>query len=188
MNDGGPLQRFFKGDLLGVHLALNIFVATTLLWLLLRTAADLNPIWAISSMVAASDPQVTEAVKTFRGRIINALLGCVVGLIFLAGSGSGEWKLPLALSATALLSSYVVRVQTMWRQAPITAAIIIASGLERHPKLTSVEIGLRRVGEVLLGCVVGLSVTWVVSKVWPPREVAKQVASGATLPATSTTG
>jgi len=182
------LERLFKGDLLGVHLALNIFIATTLLWLLLRKAADLDPIWAISSMVAASDPQVTEAVKTFRGRMINALLGCAVGLVFLAAGGSSAWKLPLALSATTLLSSYAVRVQTMWRQAPITAAIIIASGLERHPKLTSVEIGLRRVGEVLLGCVVGLTVTWLVSKVWPLPEVVKKGPSAETLAADRKTG
>jgi uncharacterized membrane protein YccC len=162
------LSGFLKGNWLGVHFAVNIFIATTALWLLLRWAADLNPIWAISSMIAASDPNVGEALRTFRGRIINAALGCVTGLFFLIIGRGGEWTLPLALSVTVLLSTYVVRVQVMWRQAPITAALVIAAVLTHHSELTAVEVGLRRVGEVMLGCVVGLAVTWLMSKIWPP--------------------
>ena len=156
------------GNWLGVHFALNIFIATTILWLLLRLAAGLNPIWAISSMIAASDPNVKEARRTFWGRIINAALGCATGLFFLVVGRGGEWTLPLALSVTVLLSAYVVRVQVMWRQAPITAALVIAAVLTRHSEMTAAEVGLRRVGEVMLGCVVGLAVTWLMDKVWPP--------------------
>jgi uncharacterized membrane protein YccC len=170
------LKSFFKGDLLGVHLAANIFVATTILWLILRQAAHLDPIWAISSMIASSDPQVKQALKTFRGRIINALLGSVVGLFFLVAGGSGDWKLPLALAVAVLVSTYVVRVQVMWRQAPITAALIIAAGLMHHSELTALEVGLRRVGEVLLGCFVGVTVSWFMSKVWPVPEPKAEIA------------
>jgi hypothetical protein len=145
------LKSFLKGDLLGVHLAVNIFIATTALWLLLRLGADTNPIWAISAMIPALDPQMKQAVTNFRGRIFNALLGCATGLLFLLVGGTREWKLPLALSATVLLSSCVVRIPATGRQAPITAAIIIAAGLTHHSKLSGVEIGLRRVGEVILG-------------------------------------
>lgn len=170
------LERFIKGDLFGVHLAVNIFFATIILWLVLHEFGNLNPIWAISSMVASVDPQVSTAYKTFRSRIINALLGCATGLVVLVVGGPGVWKLPVALAATALLSTYVVKVQVMWRQAPITAALVIASGLERHSKLTGIEMGLRRVGEVLLGCVVGLMVTWIMSFIWPPPQTAKKEA------------
>ena len=131
------LDRRTKGDWLGIHFAANIFVATTVLWAVLTTLADLNPIWAISSMIAASDPVVKEAVKTFRGRIINSLVGCATGMVVLLVGGSSDWKLPVALSVAVLLSSYVVHQQVMLRQAPITAAIIIASGLEKHSKLSA---------------------------------------------------
>ena len=164
------LERAVKGDWVGIHFAANVFVATTLLWVMLRTYADLNPIWAISSMIAASDPVVKQAVKTFRGRIINSLVGCTVGLIVLVVGGPNDWKLPLAMAVAVLVSSYVVRQQVMFRQAPITAAIVIAAGLEKHSKLTGVELGVRRVGEVLLGCIVGLVVTWCMSKLWPVPE------------------
>ena len=168
------LERLIGGDWLGVHFAVNVFIATTLLWLILHRAAGLNPIWAISSMIAASDPVVKQAAGTFRGRVINALVGCTVGLVFLVLGGSREWKLPIALAVTVLLSSYVVRIQVMWRQAPITAAIVIAAGMTHHSELTALEVGVRRVGEVLLGCVVGLAVSWLMSILWPPPGVKQE--------------
>ena len=161
------LDRFFRGDWAGLHFSANIFVATTVLWIIVRKFAGLNPIWAISSMIAASDPVVKTAMKTFHGRMVNSLLGCAVGMLVLVIGGPNEWKLPIALSAAAFISAYVVRVQVMFRQAPITAAIVIASGLEKHTKLSGVELGARRVAEVLLGCIVGVAVSWIMSKLWP---------------------
>lgn len=164
-----PFGRIQIDDARGIHYAVSMFVATTVLWILVEHVGDANPIWSISSMVATSDPQVRQALQTFRGRIVNTLLGCAVGLVVLA-VGHTEWKLPFAMALTVLLSSYVVRVPTMWRQAPITAAIVIAGGIQHHDKLTGIEQGLRRVGEVLLGCVVGIVVAWALSKVWPLPE------------------
>jgi uncharacterized membrane protein YccC len=169
----GWLGRALRGDWNGLHLAVNVFIATTLLWLLLRTWADLNPIWAISSMVAASDPVVKQAAKTFRGRIVNSLVGSAVGMLVLVVGGPSDWKLPLAMAAAIIVSSYVVRQPTMFRQAPITAAIVIAAGLEKHSKLSGVELGVRRVGEVLLGCVVGILVSWAMAKLWPASQASK---------------
>ena len=155
-----------KEDMRGVHYAVSLFIATTVLWIVVKGIGDANPIWAISSMVATSDPQLKQALQTFRGRIINTLLGCGVGLISVA-VGRTEWQLPLAMALTVLLSSYVIRIPAMWRQAPITAAIVIAGGLQHHDKLTGMEQGLHRVAEVLLGCVVGIAVAWLLSRIWP---------------------
>jgi uncharacterized membrane protein YccC len=164
------VERFLEDDLVGVRFAVNVFIGTTVLWVLLRLAAETNPIWAIASLIAASDPQLQNAIRTFWGRIVNALLGCAVGLFFVVVGRGGEWQLPLALAASVLLSSYVVRIQAMWRQAPITAAIVIAAGLEQHSKLSGVEHGLHKVGEVILGCMMGLAVSWLMSRVWPVPE------------------
>jgi uncharacterized membrane protein YccC len=167
------LKSFLEGDLLGVRLAANIFIATSILWVVLRLGANTNPIWAISAMIPAVDPQMKQALTNFRGRILNALLGCATGLLFLLVGGASEWKLPVALAVTVLLSSYVIRIPAMWRQAPITAAIIIAAVLTHHSKLSGVEVGLKRVAEVMLGCIMGLLVTWLMSKIWPLREAEK---------------
>jgi acid phosphatase family membrane protein YuiD len=74
---------------------------------------------------------------------------------------------------TVLISSYVVRIKTMWRQAPITAAVVIASGLvNQSTKLGAIQ-GLHKVGEVIFGCAVGLVVSLVMTRVWliePPKD------------------
>lgn len=169
--------RFLEDDLRGVHYAASLFIATTLLWIIVKQVGDANPIWAVSSMVATSDPQMKQALATFRGRIVNTLLGCAVGLLFVA-LGRTDWQLPFAMAVTVLLSSYVVRVPTMWRQAPITAAIVIAGGLQHHQTLDAVEQGLRRVAEVLFGCVVGIAVAWLLSRLWPLPEPGRAKATG----------
>lgn len=163
------VERLHEDDMRGVHYAVSMFIATTVLWILVNKVGDANPIWAISSMVATSDPQVKQALSTFRGRIINTVLGCVLGLLFVM-LGHTAWQLPFAMAITVLVSSYVVRVPAMWRQAPITAAIVIAGGLQHHAKLTAMEQGLHRVTEVLFGCLVGIAVAWLLSRIWPLSE------------------
>lgn len=163
------LERFAADDLRGVRYAANVFFATTVLWIAVKVYGDSNPIWAISSMVATSDPQLKQSLATFRGRLINTLLGCAIGLLSIA-IGRTEWELPTALAVTVLVSSYLVRVPTMWRQAPITAAIVVAGSMHQHDTLGALERGAVRVGEVLFGCVVGIVSAWLLSKLWPLRE------------------
>jgi uncharacterized membrane protein YccC len=163
--------------LLGIRFAVNVFIAATIVWSTLRLLETSNPIWAIASMVAAADPQPEEARRLFRSRLLNVLVGCAVGFSFLVVGGGSDWMLPFALAVTVLVSSYVVRVKTMWRQAPVTAAIVIAAGIAHGSKAAGVESGLRKVAEVLFGCIVGLLVSWLMSKVWlvrPPTERAEQ--------------
>ena len=47
-------ERFLEDDLVGVRFALNVFIGTTIVWVVLKLIADTNPIWAIASMIAAS--------------------------------------------------------------------------------------------------------------------------------------
>lgn len=163
-------DRYIKGDMHGIHYAVSIFIATAILWVCVHMMAQRNPIWAISSMVATSDPLMKNALTFFRARISNALLGCGVALAFIAIGGSHLLMLPLAMAVTVMLTSYVVRIQTMWRQAPITAAFVISAGIEHHSRLKGLQAGVFRMSEVLFGCVVGLAVAWLVSVVWPLPE------------------
>jgi len=74
---------------------------------------------------------------------------------------------PLCHNTQVLLSSYVVRIQTMWRHAPISATFVISAGLEFHSRKHGLVAGVGRMNEVLFGCLVGLIVAWLVSMVWP---------------------
>jgi uncharacterized membrane protein YccC len=169
-------ERFLVDDMRGIHYAVSIFIATTLLWILMNKLAGSSAIWAVSSMVATSDPQLKEALSTFRGRILNTVLGCAIGLLAVA-LGHTDWRLPFSMAVTVLLSSYVVRVQAMWRQAPITAAIVIAGSLEHHDKMSGMHQGVLRVGQVIIGCLVGILVAWIMSRVWPLPEARAHAAA-----------
>jgi len=160
--------------LLGFRFAVNVFIATAVVWFTLRRIGDSNPIWAIASMVAASDPVPEEARRLFRSRLVNVLVGCAVGFCLLLLGGHSDWMIPFALAVTVLISSYVIRIKTMWRQAPITAAIVIAAGISRSSTLGGLQHGLHKVAEVLFGCIVGLLVSWLMSKVWLVQPPAKE--------------
>ena len=164
------LDRYIKGDMHGIHYAVSMAIATAVLWVCVHELAESNPVWAISSMVATSDPLMKTAVMILRSRIINTMVGCVIGLAFIVIGGNSVIALPVAMGVTVLVSSYVVRIQTMWRQAPISAAFVIAAGLEHKSRLGGFRAGVNRMAEVLFGCLVGLLVAWLVSVVWPLPE------------------
>jgi uncharacterized membrane protein YccC len=157
-----------KGDhFLGVHFALNVFIASILLWATLKLFTNANPVWAMASLVAASEPIPSKGYANFVSRLTNTGVGCAVGLGFLLVGEPHPWKLPFALAIAVLLSAYVVRIPVMWRQAPITAAIVVAGSVTEHSKWGGIDLGLRRVAEVLFGCVVALLVSWAMSRIWP---------------------
>jgi uncharacterized membrane protein YccC len=173
------MDRFAEDDMLGVHFALNVFIASVVVWLPFTLFTTLDPIWAMASMVAASEPLPKKGFEMFRSRLINTLVGCAVGMVFLAIGDPRPWKLPFALAVTVLLSSYVVRITTMWRQAPITAAIVISGGIFAHSGMSGLESGLRRMGEVLFGCLVALAVSFVMARLWPVTPHAAEPSAGA---------
>jgi len=163
-------KQLIRGDLLGFHYAALLFIAAGFLWLTHQLGGRSSPIWAIAAAVAVIDPQVRMACFPFRALVLNVLIGCGAGLIFLIIVGSNGWALPFALSAAALVSSYFVRVQLSWRIAPIAAVIVIAAGLSDHSPAIDIAGDVRRVLEVVLGSLVGLVVPWLMSKLWLPPE------------------
>ena len=109
----------------------------------------------------------------FRSRILNVLVGCVIGFLLLFVAGRGNWTIAFGLAVAVLISTYVVRIKTMWRQAPITAAIIIAAGISSDSSMGGIRDGLHKVAEVLFRSLVGVLVSLLMSKVWlvrPPAE------------------
>jgi hypothetical protein len=59
------LRREYQHDIIRIRFAVNVFIASALVWYVLEHIADTNLIWAIASMIAASDPLVKEAPRCF---------------------------------------------------------------------------------------------------------------------------
>jgi uncharacterized membrane protein YccC len=158
--------RLSREHIVGFRFAINVFIATSIVWFTLKAIGDTNPIWAIASMVAASDPEPVEARRMFKSRLINVAVGCACGLFFLLIGGRSDWMIPLSLAVTVVISTWLIRVKTMWRQAPITAAIVIAAGLSMSSTAKGIGSGLHKVGEVIFGCFVGAAVSWFMARFW----------------------
>ena len=154
-------------DLAGVRFAVNVFIGSAILWYVLRYVADSNPIWAIASMIAASEPVVNEAARLFEPASSTCSSAAPSASSSSRSAARGSGSCPSRSPSRCSMSSYLIRVKTMWRQAPITAAIVIASALTHQSKMTGLEHGLHKVAEVLAGCIMGLAVSWLMSKIWP---------------------
>ena len=165
-----PFTLLLEDGFLGVRFAMNTFMSSIIVWSGIVTFSHANPIWALASMVASCEPVVKQGLKMFRSRLINTAVGCAVGLLFVSIGEPTPWKLPFAIAIAVLLSSYIVRIPVMWRQAPITAVIVIAGSLSDRSKFVGAEIGVRRVLEVVFGCLVALGVSWLMARIWPLRE------------------
>ena len=161
------LRRFLiPRNVMGLHYAVRIFVGTTAVWLLLRFVGDADPIWAVISVIVVTEPQLQTAWLTLGSRIVNTIIGCTTGVMFLLLAGPEVWVLPLAVTATVLVCTYVVRLSSSWRLAPATAALILASAVVEQSRIGGAEVALHRAGEVVLGCAVAFLVTWCMSKIW----------------------
>jgi uncharacterized membrane protein YccC len=161
------LRRFLiHHNVTGLHYAVRIFIGTTAVWLHLRSVGDADAVWAVISVIVVTEPQMQTAWLTLGSRIVNTVIGCTTGLLFLLLAGPAIWVLPLALTATILVCTDVVRSSSSWRLAPATAALIIASAAVEQSRIGGAEVALHRAGEVVLGCTVAFRVTWCMSKIW----------------------
>jgi uncharacterized membrane protein YccC len=158
-----------KADPVGVHYALRVVVGGTILWVLLRYLADTNPIWAISSMIACTEPHLQSARINFRARLANTCIGGAMGLLFVLVAGPRHVVLPLALGVTVLVSSYVFQVPRYWRIAPTTAALVVASSLEHQSRRIGFQVSVHRVVEVMLGSAMAVVVAYIMARIWEPH-------------------
>lgn len=160
------MRRFFAKDAMGLHYAAQIFAGSTIVWLLLRSISDADPLWAVVSLIVVTEPRLGAAWLAFQSRTLNTVIGCMMGLCFLLFAGPEGWVLPLAVTATTLLCTYAIKVPISWRIAPITAALVVAPGIVQHSTSSALEVALHRSGEVILGSAVALLVSWIMAKIW----------------------
>jgi uncharacterized membrane protein YccC len=152
--------------IVSLRFSVNVFIGTIVVWHTLGLVGVTKPLWAIASMIGASDPEPELARQVFRNRLINVLVGCACGLAFLLLAGGRTWVLPVALATTVFIATRVVRVKMMWRQAPITAAIVIAAALAGQSTQLGVQQAFLKVAQVIYGCLIGVLVSWLLSRVW----------------------
>ena len=153
-------------QILALRFSVNVAIASTLVCVILYLLGKTSFDWAVISAITCADPQPKEARKMVKGRLINVIVGCAVGLFFILIGEAKNWMLPIAISTSVLISSLLIRIKEMWLQAPITAAIVISSALGASSDLVGMQNGIRRVEDVFIGSFVGFIVSWIMSKFW----------------------
>jgi uncharacterized membrane protein YccC len=166
------LRSFLLGNTVGIHYTVRIFIGTAALWFITQTMHTPAPLWAIISLIIVTEPQMRLAWLAFRSRMINTLMGAVVGFAVLALRGIDAATFVSAIAFTALLSTYINRVQQGWRLAPITTALVISAGITQQSAANGMEVALWRTFEVFLGSAVALGVSVLMAYIWLPPEPA----------------
>ena len=156
----------------GLALAIRILVGAGIVWLIVQTVGHRDPLWAMISVVIVSDVQLDATVIAFRGRAVNTLIGCAVGLAFLYILGPASWSILLAMSVAVLASTYSVQTITAWRIAPVTVALVMTPSFMHGSLHAGTAVAITRVVEVLIGSAVAVLVALIFALVARARRYA----------------
>ncbi len=160
---------FFRKHIAGVHYTVRIFIGTTILWLLLHDEQTSDSLWAIISLIVVTEPRTKPAWAAFRARLFNTMIGCAIGLAFLLPAWPMEWVLTPAIAVSALVATYINRVQQGWRIAPVTTALILSASMTQHIFSAAFSLALHRTLEVFIGSMTAVVITAVMAYVWVPK-------------------
>src|SRR5471032_2014024 len=103
----------------GLRYAVRVLISGVIVWFVLGVLAHVDPLWGLISSVVVTDLKVKSALNNFVSRMLNTLIGCVIGLAFLKLFGASAWVVLLAMALAIIVSADLVRVPISWRIAPI---------------------------------------------------------------------
>jgi hypothetical protein len=102
----------------GAQYAIRILIGSTVAWLVLHSVGHHDPLWAIISVIMVSEPELGSAVVAFRWRVLNTVVGCAVGVLFMWATGPQIWSILVAMVACVLICTWVMDAPTGWRIGP----------------------------------------------------------------------
>ena len=157
----------------GFQYAIRIFIGSTVAWYALHSVGHHDPLWAVISVVMVSEPAFQSAVLAFRWRVINTLVGCGVGVLFLWIAGPSIWAILAAMVSCVLISVWIMDAPTGWRIGPISSAIVMKPVVLRPHEHMGMDQALLRTSAVLAGSAIAVIVSWILDIALPklrPRQ------------------
>jgi uncharacterized membrane protein YccC len=136
----------------------RILLGTLIVWWSLNFVNDDKKIWAVISVIVVSDPDFDMVRSTAMSRVVNTLVGCFIGLLFMYVGGVNIYTLMLAITVAVLLSTSFKNYPVSWKLAPTTVAIIIIPAITGNEEYKmAMQIAVERTAEILYGCFVAFS-------------------------------
>ena len=145
----------------GFQYAVRILVGCIIVWFVLDRINHHNPLWAVISIIVATEPELSAALMAFNSRIVNTFIGCAVGLGFLYLLGPSFGSILLGIVASVLICTHLIRVPGSWRIAPVTVAIVMTPSVLGSSRAVGLAAAIERTEEVLLGSGVALLINLV---------------------------
>jgi uncharacterized membrane protein YccC len=150
-------QRLRRG--LSVRYAVRVMTSGAIVWFVLARLAHTDPLWGLISSVVVTDLKFEGAVNSFVSRMLNTLIGCATGLVFLRAFGASPAVVLLAMALAIVISADFVHVPISWRIAPITTAIVMTPAYLSHSPQAALRAALERTGDVVIGSVAAVGVS-----------------------------
>src|SRR6267143_6685379 len=87
----------------GLQYAVRILIGCVIVWFVLDRTNHHNPLWAVISIIVATEPELSAALMAFNSRIVNTFIVCAVGLAFLYLLGPSFGSILLGIAASVLI-------------------------------------------------------------------------------------
>jgi len=144
----------------------RIILGCLIVWFSLDYFSDSKKIWALISVIVVSDPDFDTVRVSAISRIVNTVLGCVTGLLFMYVAGINVYSLVGAIAVSVLISTTFKRYPASWKLAPGTVAIVIVPAItDKEPYALAIQVALLRTGEILYGCVVAFAIAVILTAI-----------------------
>lgn len=145
----------FSFNIKSILYAVRIVLGCLIVWYSLFFVEDMKKIWAIISVIVISDPDFTALREATVSRVVNTIVGCLVGLVFVYFAGGSVISLLAGVAVSVIISTSFKNYPASWKLAPCTVSIVIMAAMAPNVHWReAMLLALSRTGEVLYGCMV----------------------------------
>ena len=138
-----------------ISFAIRIVIGCIIVWWTLDYFHDAKKIWALISVIVVSDPNFNAVRDNAKSRLVNTLVGCMIGLVFIWFFGIGFASMMVAVTISVLVSTSFKNYPTSWKLAPATVVIVmIPPPMGNETIHDAMALALSRTGEVLYGSLI----------------------------------
>jgi uncharacterized membrane protein YccC len=144
--------------------AVRILLGLLIVWYTLDFFHDAKKVWALISVIVVMDPDFNTVRTTMISRILNTIMGCVLGLAFIYFAGVHTWSILAAVVASVVISTSFRNYPSSWKLAPTTVLIVMMPALAENSGIKdALTIATNRTAEVLFGSMVAFLIGWIFS-------------------------
>lgn len=130
-------------------------IGCIIVWLTLDYFNDAKKVWALISFIVVSDPNFNAVRENAKSRLINTMVGCLTGLLFIYFFGLGFLPMMGAIVLSVIISTSFRNYPTSWKLAPATVVIVMIPPLSGSETIKdAMTLALSRTGEVIYGSLI----------------------------------